>query len=290
MSRITSAAKVIRDSHRRSIYLRIAVFFAASCLFSWWGYAIALATGNDGWAGHFPYGPMFAAILTISVTEGKAGLREWWRRISRVRGPARFYALAATGPTAIVLASTGVALLAGIDAPGSSLWLDSLLSAVILLVPMAFVMGPVGEELAFRGWGQYKLQSAVTPLTASLLIGLGVVVWHLPIIAIGDIPVVVIVALPAVSVVYAWLYRMSGTVWTAVTLHTFLNVTSGVFAYEIFDGGAPEFRFGIVAAGFVAWAAYIVARYGPSLVGRNKRSPLQLQESRTSTLTVIASR
>jgi membrane protease YdiL (CAAX protease family) len=133
---------------------------------------------------------------------------------------------------------------------------------------MAFAMGPVGEELAFRGWGQYKLQSIMSPFAASLLIGLGVVVWHLPIIALGDIPVVAVLALPAVSVVYAWLYRMSGTVWTAVTLHTFLNVFSGVLAYEIFDGGAAELRFGLVTVGFIAWAAYIVYRYGTSLTGK----------------------
>jgi membrane protease YdiL (CAAX protease family) len=222
---------------------------------------------------------MFAAILIISVTEGKAGLREWWRRISRVRGPARFYALAASGPTAIVLASTGIALLAGVDAPGSSLWLDSLLSSLILIVPMAFVMGPVGEELAFRGWGQYKLQSTMSPFAASFLIGLGVVVWHLPIIATGSIPVVVILALPAVSVVYAWLYRMSGTVWTAVTLHTFLNVFSGVLAYEIFDGGMAELRFGMVTVGFIAWAGYIVYRYGTSLTGRDRtQAPRSVQD------------
>lgn len=268
MSRITSAAKVIRDSHRRSIYRRMAIFLVASCVLSWWGYAIALITGNSSWEGHFPFGPTIAAILLISATEGKAGLRDWWRRISRVRGPARFYAIAAAGPTVIVLTSAGLALLAGVDAPGSSLWLEGILSAIILLVPMAFVLGPVGEEVAFRGWSQDKLQSTVSPLSAALLIGLGVVIWHLPLIATGNIPVVVVFALPAVSVVYAWLYRMSGTVWTAITLHTFLNVISGVYVYEIFDGGADELRFGIVAAGFIAWAAYIVYRYGTSLTGR----------------------
>jgi hypothetical protein len=56
-------------------------------------------------------------------------------------------------------------------------------------------------------------------------------------------------------------------------VHTFLNVISGVFAYELFDGGAAELRFGIVAAGFVAWAAYIVVRYGTLLIGREEANP-----------------
>jgi len=274
MSRRTLAASVITKAHGRSLYPKIAVFFAASCLFSWWMYAIALVTGNASWESHFPFGPMIAAILVISITEGKAGLREWWRRISRVLGPARFYAIAAAGPTVIVLASAGIALIAGVDAPGSSLWLEGILSSIIMLVPMAFALGPVGEELAFRGWGQHKLQASVSPFAAAILIGLGVVVWHLPLLALGDIPAVVAIALPAVSVVYAWLIRMSGTVWTAVTLHTFLNVVSGVYVYEIFDGGADDLRFAIVTVGFIAWAAYIVIRYGTSLTGKGEGQPV----------------
>jgi membrane protease YdiL (CAAX protease family) len=253
--------------------LRIAVFFAVSCAFTWWTYGIALITGNASWEGHFAIGPLVAGILVISITEGKAGMREWWRRISRVRGPVRFYVIAAAGPTVIVLASAGIALLAGVDAPGGSLWLEGILSSVILLVPMALAFGPVGEELAFRGWGQYRLQSTMSPFAAALLIGVGVIVWHLPLIATGSIPASVVIALPAVSVVYAWLYRMSGTVWTAVVLHTFLNVVNGVYVYEIFDGGADDLRFAIVTVGFIAWAAYIVVRYGTSLIGKGEARP-----------------
>jgi membrane protease YdiL (CAAX protease family) len=200
-------------------------------------------------------------------------MREWWRRISRVRGPARFYVIAAAGPTAIVLAAAGVAILTGADTPGSDLWLEGILSSLILIVPMAFALGPVGEELAFRGWGQHKLQSRMSPFVAAIVIGVGVVVWHLPLLVLGDIPVVVVITLPAVSVVYAWLIRMSGTVWTAITLHTFLNVVNGVYVYEIFDGSADDLRFGIVTVGFIAWAAYIVIRYGASLTGKGEAQP-----------------
>lgn len=274
MSRSTSAVGK-QDTDSRWLYWKIVVFFATSCVFSWWMYFIALVTGNDSWESHFPLGPLIAAILVISVTEGKAGLREWWRRISRVRGPVRFYALAAGGPTVIVLASAGIAVLAGAETPGGSLWLEGILSSIILLVPMAFAFGPVGEELAFRGWGQHKLESRMSAFGAAMIVGAGVVVWHLPLLVLGDIPASVVIALPAVSVVYAWLIRMSGTVWTAVTLHTFLNVVSSVYVYDIFDGGADDLRFGIVTAGFVAWAAHIVIRYGASLTGKieDRRSP-----------------
>jgi membrane protease YdiL (CAAX protease family) len=280
MSRITSAARVIRDSYRRSIYLRVAVLFALSCVFSWWGYAIALATGSDVWAENFPLGPLVAAVVVISATEGRAGMRDWWRRISHIRGPVRFYAAATVFPAAIALASAGLALVAGADMPSSSLWVENVLPAMAMIIPMAILFGPMGEELSFRGWGQYRLQSTMSPLAAALLIGVGVIVWHLPIFVTGSIPWTVVLALPAVSVVYAWLYRMSGTVWTAVALHTFHNVVSGEYIGTVFDGNAAELRMGIVAAIYVSWAAYIVYRYGTSLTGRKETGPAEVATER----------
>jgi hypothetical protein len=52
------------------------VFFALSCVFSWWMYAVAFVTGDESWSGHFPFGPLIAGVLVISVTEGRAGLRD----------------------------------------------------------------------------------------------------------------------------------------------------------------------------------------------------------------------
>jgi membrane protease YdiL (CAAX protease family) len=135
---------------------------------------------------------------------------------------------------------------------------------------MAVFFGPVGEELAFRGWGQYRLQTTMSPLAAALLIGVGVIGWHLPIFATGTIEWTNVIALPAVSVVYAWVYRMSGTVWTAVAVHTFHNVVSSEYLGTVFDGQANELRYAILVAMYVAWAAFIALRYGPSLAGRDR--------------------
>jgi membrane protease YdiL (CAAX protease family) len=277
------------NSDGPDIYTRLAAFFVLSCALAWWPYLIGLLTGNDSWANHFSIGPLLAAALIIAISEGKAGLRDWWRRMKHVRGPLRYYAIAALVPAAIPLLTAALAILAGADAPAGGAWLEKLPLALALILPMALVGGPIGEELAFRGWGQHRLQSRVSPLAAALLIGCGVVLWHAPLLLRGDIPLSIIVALPAVSVVYAWLYRMSDTVWTVVVTHTAHNVVSSVYVGEVFDGSAADLRIGILTAIYVAWAAYIWLRYGASLDGRARATATGSHAPAQEQATVTAS-
>jgi membrane protease YdiL (CAAX protease family) len=215
----------------------------------------------------FSFGPLLAALLTIGATEREPGLLDWFRRMRRFRGPIRFYVAAAVIPATIALASAALAVLAGAEMPAASKWIEQILPTLLLILPAAIVFGPVGEELAFRGWAQYRLQAALSPLVAALAIGLGVLAWHLPVLVRGDIPWPVMLALPAVSVVYAWLYRMSGTIWTVVMLHAVHNGVSGLYIGGVFDGQAGVLRLGILAALYGALVAYIIYHYGPSLDG-----------------------
>ena len=36
------------------------------------------------------------------------------------------------------------------------------------------------EEASFRGWAQPKLQTTRTPLAATVLMAIGVTIWHIP--------------------------------------------------------------------------------------------------------------
>jgi membrane protease YdiL (CAAX protease family) len=281
MSRIaTSAPTAGREQPQLSLYLRIAALFALSCAFSWWGYGVAIITGIDGFANMFALGPLAAVALIICATEGKSGLRDWYRRMTRFRGPARFYVIAIALPAAIPLASAGFAVIAGAGVPEGSRWAASILPAVVLVVPAAVLFGPVGEEPAFRGDGQYRLQASISPLSAALVIGAGVIAWHLPLMLRGESPVwPLVVVLPAVSVIYAWLYRMSGTIWPAILVHAVTNGVSALYLGEVFDGDAATLRLGFMATAYVVWAAYIVLRYGSSLSRREEQPTLRIRSA-----------
>lgn len=260
----------------RTIHARLVAFFLASYAFTWFGHLGHLLLPSDAWPRPmFPWGPLIAAILVITVTEGRAGLRAWWVRVRVVRAPAGVYAAATLGPLGIVVASAALSVLAGADIDTAT-W--TALPMVLLGIPLIVVLGGPGtEEPAFRGYGQHDLQQTISPLVASLWIGMGVLLWHLPVLLGGNIPWPIAVALPAVSVVYAWLYRAGGSVWPLVALHTVINAISGEYVGGMIGSDDEVVYTGFLAAGFVAWAVLLVARLGPSLGGTSPVAALPPQ-------------
>jgi len=86
------------------------------------------------------FGPAVAALAITAVTEGRAGLRAWTRRLLRWRVAPRWYAIALAVPLAVVSATVGLNVAFG--APVAALhkldpWYSLvLLFAVRLIVPV----------------------------------------------------------------------------------------------------------------------------------------------------------
>ena len=65
------------------------------------------------------------------------------------------------------------------------------------------------EEASFRGWAQPKLQTTRTPLAATVLMAIGVTIWHIPFFVMpqfGSSPIEA-AATVAVTFWYAWLFN-----------------------------------------------------------------------------------
>ena len=90
-------------------------------------------------------------------------------------------------------------------------------------------------------------------------------VWHLPVLLGGNISWPFAIALPAVIVFYAWLYRAGGSVWLLVALHTVVNVISGEYLGTMISGQDDVLYTGLLVAGVVGWASLLAVRLGPSL-------------------------
>ena len=58
------------------------------------------------------------------------------------------------------------------------------LGTILNLVFFVFVFGPLPEEMGWRGVGYDRLQQQMTPLAASLLLGLAWATWHIPLFLI----------------------------------------------------------------------------------------------------------
>lgn len=245
---------------------RIVLFFLVTYAVTWLGWVGNWLVPSDNWPLQNPLGPVIGVVLVIWFTEGGAGLQKWWRRIINYRAPAWVYAVAFVIPLAVIVASIWLAKASG--APTAPLPPREILEFVIL-IPIMLLMGPLPEEISFRGYGQHELQAEMTPLNAAIWIGIGVLVWHAPLLLAGNVPWPFIVTIVAVSVVYAWLYQVGGSVWPLILLHFVVNYFGGEWLGAVI---APDGQVTYAlwyAAFYVIWVAVLIWRYGPEL-GRKR--------------------
>lgn len=245
---------------------RIVGFFLVTYALSWFGWLGNWLLPSDNWPQQNPLGPVLAALIVIGLTAGSRGLRAWWQRILRFRAPLWIYGVAFFAPLAIILASLWLAAASGAPTqplPGREF------AEFIILIPVMLLLGPLPEEISFRGYGQHELQTEISPLGAALWIGIGVLIWHVPLFLAGNVPWPFIVTIVAVSVVYAWLYQIGRSVWPLVLLHFVVNYFGGEWLGEmIADDGQVVYSLYFMAF-YLLWAAFVVWRYGAEL-GRTR--------------------
>jgi acyl-homoserine-lactone acylase len=187
---------------------RLVVFFVLAYALSWWPwplYAAGLAP-----APFLEVGPLLAALVVISLADGLVGLRELGSRMLRWRVRWYWYAVALGFPLAIrtVAAALNVGLGAPVPVLTNLAWSSILMVfAVRVMSPME---SPLGEEPGWRGFALPALQADRSPLTASLILGVLVSGWHLPLVFVGLLGPVGLVGTVAVTFVYSWLFNRSG--------------------------------------------------------------------------------
>jgi uncharacterized protein len=241
----------------------VLLFFLLSFPLSWWGFALAWLSPAQGWeAANFPLGPLIAAPIVIWLTTGREGLMRWLKRLGNFRAPIWIYAVSFFVPLGLAALCTMFAIATGAKTGAISpfTFADLLFFAGIMLIA-----GPLPEEVTFRGHGQHELQEELTPFVASLWIGLGVLVWHLPLLIWGELPWQIAIAIMAVSVVYAWLYVSGGSVWPLVILHFVVNFFGAGFFQEMLLPESRIYYATFLMLFYVAWAALLYWWHGPQL-------------------------
>jgi len=189
-------------------------FFALAYLLSWW--AVPLG-------GFLPCGPLLAALVVVGCLDGRAGLRALGRRMLPRRDALGTYAIAVVLPLAV--AGVAIAATLGLGTPFGALhgigpwWAVIGLGALRLIDPLD---GPLGEEPGWRGFALPRLLRDHSPAVASLLLGVVVAGWHLPLVVLPgeDLPVPFLLATVAVTFVYTWLWlRSGGNVFATMLAH-----------------------------------------------------------------------
>jgi uncharacterized protein len=222
-------------------------------------------------------GVFLGGLVMTRLTYGPAGLRDLWRRLvdpARIR--ARWWAAVLLLYPTLTLVAAGLALTLGATAQP----LDVATAAVRLANPLALlammgfilIIGPLPEEIGWRGYLLDRLQVRWTALTASLVLGLVWWSWHLPLFILpgyfdafgraAPSPLDLLYGILPSAIVYTWVYNNTRrSVLAVVVLHFMQNFTGE------FLGIAAEAR-SIRLALEVGFALALIAWWGPRTLRR----------------------
>ncbi|MGK7870541.1 CPBP family intramembrane glutamic endopeptidase [Falsiroseomonas sp. E2-1-a20] len=217
------------------------------------------------------WGPNFSAVLVTWMIGGPGALRDLFSRLSPRRAGAGWWATAVLLPLGLLAISVLMAKPFA-DVGFARLAADSW-TALLTFLGLSLIGGPLGEELGWRGFALPRMIKRMTPLTATLLIGLAWGAWHLPVLVVPQIqqaflpPGFPILAFPlyttAASVLIGWIYLRGGQcLWLAVLFH--LVLLWGV--HSLSRDPLPALVWGGVAACF---AAAILAALAPIMRRRD---------------------
>jgi uncharacterized protein len=221
----------------------VATYVVLTYLFSWSCWLPLVATGSivhqgDGWPTDLPglMGPAVAALVTLSLTGGRAALTDWLRRLVRFAVPAWCYLF--------VVATFGLGLDVALvrsgplDRQDLAAYTGAPDLGLLLTFLLALVVNGFGEEAGWRGYLVDRLLPTHGLLRTAGLVAVVWAGWHLPLFLVLDsfrgLGFAVVgwaVGLYAGSIVLTWLYAASGRSILVVALwHTTYNFTSATRA------------------------------------------------------------
>lgn len=229
----------------RSIQARpVLWFFGLAYAVSWvlWFPAVL---ASFGWIGPIParylhlaggLGPMVAAMIVASLTEGRPGLT---RLAKRCAAGGRWVIIAVLIPAGLFLLATGIiALVYGAPIEwtnvGRSTEFPEFPPSIYWLANVVFY--GFGEEVGWRGFVLPRLQSHNSALRASLLLAVAWAGWHIPLFAFspglsslglagsGGWFLSVVLG----SILLTWLFNSSGgSIGSVALFHAVLDIFFG---------------------------------------------------------------
>jgi membrane protease YdiL (CAAX protease family) len=240
----------------------LAIFFAIAYTWAWLVFVpVVVLRAPLQWTIAASFGPTVAALITHRVTTGS------WRAFRVLTTWPRTVGATATGIALMVLAYVVLPAVLTAD-PGRLHW--SVLTSLAVYNYSTLLGGPLGEEPGWRGYALPRLEQALGPVRASLLLGLFWTGWHLPLFLYPgwtSSPLWVYgLFLAGQSVLMTYGTNLAGFgIVTPIAMHATFNTVSrflpGLFADTQPSGPLP-FVLVMALCGLATGAALIVATRG----------------------------
>lgn len=241
-----------------------------------WSVEIPIALSVQGlitakipmWIHYFAsFGPMIAAFIVTTLTEGGAGIRDLTAHIFKWRVDWRYYAFAILVP--LGLFAFAYLLNRVVTGEWSDLRLLGETDYLQYLSPLG-VLGlwlltyGFGEETGWRGYALPRLQRDRPATSATLILALIWACWHLPAFFYRDTYVdlgifgfpMFAFSLLFAAMVFTWLYNSTGgSILMVIIFHAFFNWLS------VSEAGG-QFVAGIMTVPVILWALFIPRKFG----------------------------
>jgi CAAX protease family protein len=207
-------------------------------------------------------GPGVSATVVVGLTEGRAGVRHLWSRLTDWKLPAVW----------ILFVCLLMPLLQSIALLGFWLWGGRIgdtgpLIRWPLLIILNLPFSPIWEEIGWRGFLLPRLEAKYTGLLASVILASVWAPWHLPIYWGSSFEwwFWFLAMVFALAILFTWVYNSSrGSLVPVVLLHVMANTTNLYLVKPTLQlGGMWAFR--LVAASICCAALVVAFSVGPSL-------------------------
>lgn len=171
------------------------------------------------------WGPSLSAII-LSYKEGR--LKSLFKRAIKYRGISPFAWLLTVFPIVLFIALQN-------SAPDPST-IEFSVGLVFILIAFNLILGPIGEELGWRGFLQEKLIQEAHWLKVSMIIGVIWFIWHMPLWTFESPHSKISIHLFAAhcflySIIIGAIYQLSGgSILTSILAHLTFNLASGMAA------------------------------------------------------------
>jgi len=221
------------------------VFFVLAYLISWTSFIVL------GGPFLFPFGSILAAIIVLTATEGRKGLKDFAGRCFRWRVPIVCYFAAILVPAAIALIAVSLSLgFGGVAVPA----LNPFSIALLLYIPMAAVDAPLWEDSGWRGYAMPRFPADRSRAFNTAILGLILAGWHLPLaLSSGSIAIPYVISTFFSAFVTNWIYYHSRqSALLAILYHSVANAMLLMLFKARPDEFLLPFFWSLAAANFVA--------------------------------------
>ena len=182
-------------------------------------------------------GPAVAGLFLLAITDGRAGLRDLWRRQRRWKVDLRWYPVALLTTPVLLLGILGPLSLVSSSFVPSIIATDDVFGVLAFGLVYGLVAG-FFEEIGWTGFALPRLRHRYSLLAAGLLLGIVWGVWHgladywgthaefgalwLPRIALWT------AALTAYRVLIVWVYENTESLLVAQLMHASFTGSQGL--------------------------------------------------------------